>query len=146
LPARSNIWFVLVVGVSCLLIGFALSTMAYRYRYLRVPGGGLIERMNRDLNLTPAQSDRIADILRDTRFKVMQAHMGYVHQRHQMFWQGMNEVRGILTPEQQKIFDRDFTRPWEEHHGHGEHGGEENMLPGETAPQPPPPAPPTSQN
>ena len=144
LPARSNIWFVLVVGVSCLLIGFALSTMAYRYRYLRVPGGGLIERMNRDLNLTPAQSDRIADILRDTRFKVMQAHMGYVHQRHQMFWQGMNEVRGILTPEQQKIFDRDFTRPWEEHHGHGEHGGEENMLPGEPAPQPPPPA--TSQN
>jgi Spy/CpxP family protein refolding chaperone len=127
------------VGVSCLLIGFALSTMAYRYRYLRVPGGGLIERMNHELNLTPAQSDRIADILRDTRFKVMQAHMDYVHQRHQMFWQGMNEVREVLTPEQQKIFDRDFTRPWEEHqehHGHGEHYGAENMLPGESAPPP----------
>jgi hypothetical protein len=64
-----------------------------------------------------------------------------VHQRHQMFWAGMNQVRSVLTPEQQKIFDRDFTRPWEEHHehhGHGGHDNGENMLPGETAPQPPP--------
>ena len=73
MPAKSNIWFGVLVGISCLLIGFALSTMAYRYRYLRVPGGGLIERMDRELNLTPAQRDRIGDILRDTRFKVMQA-------------------------------------------------------------------------
>jgi Spy/CpxP family protein refolding chaperone len=121
--------------------------MAYRYHYLYVPGGGLIERMNHELNLTPAQSDRIADILRDTRFKVMQARQDYVHRRHQMFWQGMSDVRGILTPDQQKIFDRDFTQPWEHHHGH--HGDEEDdgRLPGEqTAPAPSQPPPPTSQN
>jgi hypothetical protein len=61
LPAKSNIWFGLVIGVSFLLIGFALSTMAYRYRYLHVPGSGLIERMNLELNLTPAQRDQIGD-------------------------------------------------------------------------------------
>jgi Spy/CpxP family protein refolding chaperone len=117
--------------------------MAYRYHYLHVPGGGLIERMNRELNLTPAQSDRIADILRDTRFKVMQARQDYVHRRHQMFWQGMSDVRGILTPDQQKIFDRDFTQPWEHHHGH--HGVDEGDLPpaqGATVPSAPAPPPP----
>jgi len=144
LPARSNIWLILLIGVSCLVLGFALSTMAYRYRYLRVPGGGLIERMNHELNLTPAQSDRIADILRDTRFKVMQARQDYIHRRHQMFWQGLNDVRGILNPEQQKIFDRDFTRPWEQHGHHGDHEdeGDDHLPPVEGAPAPPPsPAP-----
>ena len=129
MPARPNIWFGLLIGVSCILIGFALSTMAYRYRYLHVPGGGLIERMNHELNLTPAQSDRIADILRDTRFKVMQARQDYVHRRHQLFWQGLSDVRGILTPDQQKIFDRDFTRPWEHHGHHGDDEDDGHMLP-----------------
>jgi len=149
LPARSNIWFGLLIGVSCILIGFALSTLAYRYHYLRVPGGGLIERMNRELNLTPAQSDRIADILRDTRFKVMQVRQDYVHRRHQLFWQGLSDVRGILTPDQQKIFDRDFTRPWE-HNGHGDHddqGGDDQMPSQQGAPSPAPaPAAPASPN
>jgi hypothetical protein len=149
LPARSNIWFGLLIGVSCILIGFALSTFAYRYHYLRVPGGGLIERMNRELNLTPAQSDRIADILRDTRFKVMQVRQDYVHRRHQLFWQGLSDVRGILTPDQQKIFDRDFTRPWE-HNGHGDHddrGGDDQMPSQQGAPSPAPaPAAPASPN
>jgi len=114
--------------------------MAYRYRYLHVPGGGLIERMNRELNLTPAQSDRIADILRDTRFKVMQARQDYVHRRHQLFWQGLSDVRGILTPDQQKIFDRDFTRPWEHHGHHGDDEGED-QLPLEQGSPAPAPAP-----
>jgi Spy/CpxP family protein refolding chaperone len=121
--------------------------MAYRYHYLHVPGGGLIERMNHELNLTPAQSDRIADILRDTRFKVMQARQDYVHHRHQLFWQGLSDMRSILTPDQQKIFDRDFTRPWEHngHGDHGEHGGDQ--MPSEqgapsSAPAPAAPAPP----
>jgi hypothetical protein len=149
LPARSNIWFGLLIGVSCILIGFALSTLAYRYHYLRVPGGGLIERMNRELNLTPAQSDRIADILRDTRFKVMQVRQDYVHRRHQLFWQGLSNVRGILTPDQQKIFDRDFTRPWE-HNGHGggggDHDGDDQMPSEEGAPSSAPaPAPSAAQ-
>ena len=122
MPAKSNIWFLIVVGFSCVLIGFALSTMAYRDHYLHVPGSGLIERMNLELNLTPAQRDQIGDILRDTRFKVMKARQDFDHQRHNLFWQGLSQVRGVLTPDQQKIFDRDFTHP-SDYHGHDDHDG-----------------------
>ena len=115
--------------------------MAYREHYLHVPGSGLIERMNLELNLTPAQRDQVGDILRDTRFKVMKARQDYDHQRHQLFWQGLGQVRGVLTPAQQKIFDRDFTHPWD-HPGHD--GDGDHLPPAEGAP--PPPSPPTSQN
>jgi Spy/CpxP family protein refolding chaperone len=141
LPAKSNIWFGLIVGFSCILIGFALSTLAYRYRYLRAPGGGLIERMNLELNLTPAQRDKVGDILRDTRFKVMQARQDYEHKRHELFWNGLGQIRGALTPEQQKTFDRDFAQPWE-HRGHHDHDGDDHMSNEEGAP-PPAPAPPS---
>ena len=141
MPAKSKFLLGLLVGVSCLLIGFALSTLAYRYRYLRVPGGGLIERMNHELNLTPAQRDRVGDILRDTRFKVTQARQDFEHRRHELFWGGLGEVRGVLTPEQQKIFDRDFTHPWT-HRGHGGGGdGGDHMVPEEGAHSEPPPVP-----
>jgi hypothetical protein len=128
LPAKSNIWFLIVVGFSCVLIGFALSTMAYRDHYLHVPGSGLIERMNLELNLTPAQRDQIGDILRDTRFKVMKARQDFDHQRHNLFWQGLGQVRGVLTPDQQKIFDRDFTHPsdYHGHDGHDDHDGDDH--------------------
>lgn len=140
MPAKSNIWFGLVVAVSCLLIGFAFSTLAYRYHYLGVPRGDLIDRMNRELDLTPAQRDQVGDILRDTRFKVMQARQDFDHQRHNLFWQGLGQIRGVLTPDQQKIFDRDFTHPWD-HHGH-EHGSDEQLPPPEAAPSASSPAAP----
>jgi Spy/CpxP family protein refolding chaperone len=146
LPARFNIWFSLIIGVSCILIGFALSTLAYRYHYLRAPGGGLLERMNAELDLTPAQRDRIGDIMRDTRFKVMQARHDFDHNRHQIFWQGLGQIRGVLTPDQQKIFDRDFTQPWE-HRGHGHHDHGDDMPSEEGAPpSPSQPTPATSPN
>lgn len=137
MPARSNIWLILLVGVSCLLIGFALSTVAYRYRFFRVPGGGMIERMNLELDLTPAQRDRIGDILRDARFKVTQAHRDFDRQRHQLFWQALGQIRGVLTPVQQKIFDRDFNQPWE-HRGHGDDYSESESAPPPASAQPSP--------
>jgi Spy/CpxP family protein refolding chaperone len=121
LPARSNLWLGLLVGVSGLLLGFAVSTLAYRYRILRVPGGSIMERMSRDLQLTPAQRDRVGDIMRDSRFKVRQAQLEFQHHRHELFWQALGQVREALTPEQQKVFDRDFAHPWTEHSG-GEQG------------------------
>lgn len=139
MPARSNLWLGLLVGVSGLLMGFAVSTLAYRYRILRVPGGSIVERMSRDLQLTPAQRDRVGDILRDARFKVRQSEMEFIHRRHELFWQAMSDVRGTLTPEQQKIFDRDFSHPWTGHGGGGhehEHGPSESF--GEPMETPPP--------
>ena len=128
MPARSNLGLGLLVAVSGLLIGFSISTLAYRYRILRVPGGSIIERMNRDLQLTPAQRDRVGDILRDARFKVRQSQQEFQHHRHELFWQALQEVRGALTPDQQKIFDREFSHPWT---GHG--GGHEQGAPNDFA-------------
>src|SRR5579863_2760058 len=136
LPARSNLSLGLLVGVSGLLIGFAVSTLAYRYRIIRVPGGSIIERMNRDLQLTPAQRDRIGDILRDTRFKVRQSQQEFQHHRHELFWQALAQVRETLTPEQQKIFDREFAHPWTEHGGgHGHDAPEDSTEPMQTPAQ-----------
>jgi hypothetical protein len=116
------------VGVSGLLIGFAVSTLAYRYRVLRVPGQSIVERMSRDLQLTPAQRDRVGDILRESRFKVREQQLAYQKQRHQVFWQALSQVREMLTPEQQKIFDREFSRPWMMHGGEHEHGDHDHGL------------------
>lgn len=141
MPARSNIWFGLLLGASCILIGFALSSLAYRYHYLRSPGGGMIERLFGELDLTAAQRDRVGDILRDTRFKVMQARQDYEHKRHELFWQGLGQIRGVLTPEQQKLFDRDFKQPWESRH-HGDHDGGDHWSSEAGAPPPAPSVPP----
>ena len=121
MPARSNLWLGLLVMISGLLIGFAVSTLAYRYRVLRVPGQSIVERMSRDLQLTPAQRDRVGDILRESRFKVREQQLAYQKQRHQIFWQALGQVREMLTPEQQKIFDREFARPWMMRTGEHEH-------------------------
>ena len=122
MPTRSNLWLGLLVGVSGLLIGFAVSTLAYRYRVLRVPGQSIMERMSRDLQLTPAQRDRVGDILRESRFKVREQQLDYQKHRHQIFWQALSQVREMLTPEQQKIFDREFSRPWMMRSGEHDHG------------------------
>jgi hypothetical protein len=139
LPARSNLWLGLLVGVSGLLMGFAVSTLAYRYRVLRVPGGSIIERMYRDLQLTPAQRDRIGDILRETRFKVRQSEQEFHHRRHELFWQALGQVREALTPEQQQKFDREFARPWTEHGGGREHEHEHGPPEGFAEPMQAPP-------
>jgi Spy/CpxP family protein refolding chaperone len=133
LPTRSNLWLGFLVGVSGLLIGFAVSTLAYRYRVLRVPGQSIVERMSRDLQLTPAQRDRVGDILRESRFKVREQQLDYQKHRHQIFWQALSQVREMLTPEQQKIFDREFSRPWMmrsggHEHGDHDHGGADDFA------------------
>ena len=116
-------WTVLATAlIGGLLIGFAASTLAYRYRILRVPGGNVIERMDRELSLTPAQRHQIKGIMQDTRFKVQQLHQDFRHQRHDLFVQALQQIRAILTPEQQEKFDRDFAAPaMHEHGGHGGH-------------------------
>ena len=122
MPTRSNLWLGFLVGVSGLLIGFAVSTLAYRYRVLRVPGQSIVERMSRELQLTPAQRDRVGDILRESRFKVREQQLDFQKHRHQIFWQALSQVREMLTPEQQKTFDREFARPWMMRSGGREHG------------------------
>jgi Spy/CpxP family protein refolding chaperone len=115
------------VGVSCLLIGFAATTLAYRFHFLHVPGRGhIIERMNRELELTPAQREEIGTIMHDARGKAMQMRQDFMRQRHELFKQSFSQIRGVLTPEQQKKFDRDFSPRWAHHGEHGDYEGHDS--------------------
>jgi Spy/CpxP family protein refolding chaperone len=114
------------VAVASLAIGFAASSLAYRYRWLGVPRGPFIERMQRELNLTPTQRDQILQIVNETRSKVMAMREEFQHQRHEQMRQARARVRALLTPEQQEKFDREFRPPPERDHdgGPGMHEGE----------------------
>ncbi|HEY6393783.1 MAG TPA: Spy/CpxP family protein refolding chaperone [Candidatus Binataceae bacterium] len=121
LPGSSKFWPVAIAVLAGLLIGFAGTTIAYRYRLLRVPGQGVIERLNRELNLTPAQRNQIGEIMHATRSKVRQMREDFTHQRRQVFLQAYTQIRGILTPEQQQKFDREFPPPGAHPHEDGGH-------------------------
>jgi Spy/CpxP family protein refolding chaperone len=93
---------------AALLVGFVASTLAYRYRILRVPGEPLVARMDRDLQLTPAQRMQVRDIMKECRLHIMQFEQDFRRQRRQTFLEAMRQVRATLTPEQQEKFDREF--------------------------------------
>jgi len=97
---------------AALLVGFALSTLAYRFRILRVPGEPVVARMERELNLTPAQRSQVRDIMKDTRLKIMQSQREFRRQRRQAFLDALRQIRDILTPKQQEIFDSEFAPRW----------------------------------
>jgi len=102
-----------IVAVAGLLIGFSASTLAYRYRVLRVPYRSPFEMMSRELNLTSAQRQQISDVMRDTHNKWLQLRLDTHRQRHQLFVDSYKRIRGVLTPEQQQKFDRTFPPPKE---------------------------------
>ena len=108
MPGRFNLWTFVLSVAAALLIGFVASTLAYRYRILRLPGEPVVARMNRELNLSPAQLSEIRDIMKDTRLRIMQYQHDFRRQRREAFLEGLQQIRGTLTPEQQEIFDRDF--------------------------------------
>jgi len=112
-----------VLGVSLLagiLIGFAVSSLAYRYQWLRAPGEGIVQRMDRLLKLTPAQHEQVEDTMLETRDKVEQLRSDFRRQRRQLIRQARERIRASLTPEQQVVFDRDFAQP--DGHRHAEGG------------------------
>jgi len=105
--------------VAGLLIGFAASTLAYRYRWMRVPPGGLMERMDRVLKLTPAQHDQVVQVLDETRSRMEELRRDSERQRRELLSQTSDKIRSILTAEQQKDFERYFRL---EHAARGHHG------------------------
>jgi len=120
-----------LAAIAGLLLGFAIATSAYRYRLLRVPGPhGFIDRLNRDLQLTPDELHQIQLLLRDSHAKMDRLHEDFSRQHDQIIYQTHDAIRALLTPEQQHKFDRDFTHPptgagqheyhEHEHHDHGD--------------------------
>jgi len=114
------------VAVAGLAIGFAASSLAYRYRWLGIPRGPFIERMQHELKLTPTQRDQILQIVNETRSKMMALREDFQHQRREQMRQARARVRALLTPEQQEKFDREFRPPPEHDHdgGPGMHDGQ----------------------
>ncbi|MHB8381208.1 MAG: hypothetical protein ACYDC3_02540 [Candidatus Binataceae bacterium] len=111
IPGKFNSWPMVLAIAASLLIGFTLSTLAYRYRFMRVPGQGVVARMNRDLHLTPGEREQIFAIMQDTRLRVMQVRNHFQRARRTLLIQAYAQIRATLTPEQQRQFDREFAMP-----------------------------------
>jgi len=126
-----------------LALGFAATTTAYRHGWLRQPGGGPVEKMSRDLALTPGQREQVGEVMEDTRAKVGHLRREFQRQRRQVLLNAYIQIRSLLTPEQQQRFDRDFVPPRfrsEAEQLEQQAGGGEQTAP----PAPPPPASPAS--
>ena len=111
MPGKFNTWPIVLAIAASLLIGFTISTIAYRYRYLRVPGQGAVARMNHDLHLTPGQREQILGIMQDTRLRVQQVRNHFQRARRTLLIQAYAQIRATLTPEQQRQFDLEFALP-----------------------------------
>lgn len=124
MPDKSTGWALAAVAVVALAVGFAASSFAYRYGLLGVPRGPFIERIQRELKLTPAQHDQVLAIVNETRSKVMNLREEFQRQRRETILEARARVRALLTPEQQEKFDREFKPPPEHYGGPGMHDGE----------------------
>jgi Spy/CpxP family protein refolding chaperone len=121
-------WTGIALAVAAgVLVGFALSTFAYRHRLIRVPGPhGFVERLDYDLQLTPDQLHQVQTLMRDTHAKMDQLHEDFERQHQQLIFQTHDKIRELLTPEQQQKFDREFSHPpgdRDRDHEHHDHDG-----------------------
>jgi Spy/CpxP family protein refolding chaperone len=94
-----------------LAIGFAGSTLAYRYKLIHLPGANLVDRMNQSLNLDPSQREQIVEVMEDTRDQVTQLKHSLQRQRRRLMLAAYLKIRAILNPDQQKKFDDEFVPP-----------------------------------
>ena len=94
-----------------LAVGFAGSTLAYRFGLLNIPGERPIQRMARELKLTPGQRDQVGEVMESTRDKIQEARHDFQHQRRKILVDAYVRIRELLTPDQQKLFDRNFVPP-----------------------------------
>jgi Spy/CpxP family protein refolding chaperone len=136
LPDKNKSWLFVAIAIAGLAIGFAASSLAYRYRWLSLPHEPFIERMQHELNLTPAQRDQILQIINETRAKVMNLREDFQRQRHEQMQQARARVHALLTPEQQEKFDREFRPPPDRDHG-GPPGGPPDGRPHDGGGPPP---------
>jgi len=110
-PKRINVALLGALVLAGILIGFTASSIAFRYQWIRIPGEGIVRRMDRILKLTPAQHEQVEDTLFETRDKVEQLRSDFRRQRRQLLRHAREQIRASLTPEQQIAFDRNFGTP-----------------------------------
>lgn len=94
-----------------LVIGFAGSILAYRYGWMHLHGRYLLQRMDRELTLTPVQHEQIEDVMEGTQEKMHELRLNFREQRRRLMIDTYLKIRSLLTPDQQKTFDRRFVPP-----------------------------------
>jgi Spy/CpxP family protein refolding chaperone len=103
--------FVLIALLAGLAIGFAGTTLSYRYGLLQLPGERPFQRMARLLQLTPAQRDQIRSIMRSTHEQAEAVRRNFEQQRRELFVNAYIKIHAILDPRQQRLFDSRFVPP-----------------------------------
>lgn len=139
MPGKFNILTVVLAIAGGLLAGFAISTLLYRFRILRVPGEPVLARMSRELKLSADQRDQIATILQEARLRIRESRLKMIQRRRHIFLSALDKIRAVLRPDQQAKFDRDFGRPFlrRERRLQRRFGGVPPGAPQSAAPAPP---------
>jgi Spy/CpxP family protein refolding chaperone len=111
LQGRVSILLIVAALLAGLALGFAGTTTAYRHGWVHAPGEGPVDRMTKDLGLTPSQREQVAEVMEDTRARVGHLRRDFERQRRRVLLNAYIQIRAFLTPEQQKRFDQDFVPP-----------------------------------
>jgi Spy/CpxP family protein refolding chaperone len=111
LQSKYRSLLVIIALLAGVAIGFAGSTIAYRYGVLRIPGERPIHRMSRMLSLTPSQREQVGEVMEDTHARIQKLRRDFQRQRRRLFVDAYIRIHGLLTAEQQGKFDREFVPP-----------------------------------
>lgn len=109
--ARFNYLLLALAVAAGIIIGFAVTTLAFRHHLLRVRGEQPLERMARELKLTPDQRIQLREIVEGTRTKIVDARRDCERQRRKLMADAYSQFRAVLKPSQQSLLDRDFVPP-----------------------------------
>jgi hypothetical protein len=141
LQGKYNLVSVLVAVVAGLAIGFVATTFLYSRNFLRLPGEGPLQRLDRVLQLTPAERMQIGQVMEDTRGKMQDERRDSQQRRRKLVFEAYTRIRAILTPEQRPAFDRYFIPPDFQHSIEWPGSGEGPPPPERGGPPPPPGGP-----
>ena len=111
MQGKYNFFSVLLGVAAGLAIGFVVTTFLYSKDFLRLPGEGPLQRLDRVLQLTPAEKMQIGEVMEDTRGKMQEARRESQQKRRKLLFEAYIKIRAILTPEQRPAFDRYFVPP-----------------------------------
>jgi len=111
LQGKASALLIAAALLAGLVIGFAGSTLAYRYGWLHDRGRYLLQRMDRELGLTPAEREQIEDVMEGTHEKMRELRLNFRDQRRRLMINTYLKIRSLLTSDQQKTFDRQFVPP-----------------------------------
>jgi hypothetical protein len=115
---------VFVLGVALGVVGtYVMRTRVFAHRQPseHTPASRL-DRLNHELNLTPDQQKQIDAILTSVQSRYDAIHQSVVPQYEDARKQGREQIRQVLTPDQQVKFD-DFLRRIDEEHKNHPQGG-----------------------